>query len=91
MDALPGDGTKTIWVRVVNGVGLLSAPVSASVVFDTTGPTATLAAPADGATVTTARPVISVQFNEPIVESSWKNLGLVVQAAQGGIVPGSYL
>jgi hypothetical protein len=87
----PGDGMKTIWVRVINGVGLASAPVSASVVLDTAGPTATPVTPADGATVTTARPVISVQFSEPIVESTWKNLGLVVQAGQGGIVPGSYL
>lgn len=86
-----GDGPKTIWVRVVNGVGLLSPPVSATVVLDTIGPTASVVTPADGSTVTTARPVISVQFNEPIVESSWKNLGLMVQAAQDGIVPGSYL
>ena len=61
-----GDGTKTIWVRVINGVGLLSAPVSASVVLDTAGPTVTDVTPADGATVTAARPVVSVRFSEPI-------------------------
>lgn len=86
-----GDGPKTIWARVINGVGLYSVAVSASVVLDTSGPTATAVTPPDGATVTTARPMISVQFSEPIAESTWRSLGLVVQSAIGGIVPGTYV
>ncbi|MBA3876452.1 MAG: hypothetical protein C0498_05875 [Anaerolinea sp.] len=85
-----GDGLKRIWVRVVNGVGLYSSPVSTSVVLDTVGPTVTAVTPADGTTVTTARPTISVQFSEPIAETTWASLGLVVQSAVGGIVPGAY-
>lgn len=84
------DGPKTIWVRVINGVGLVSVPVSASVVLDTTGPTVLVVTPADGATVTTTRPTISVQFSEAIDAASWSNLGLVVQSAAGAIVPGAY-
>jgi hypothetical protein len=84
-----GDGTKWIWVRVVNGVGLASASVAATVVLDTTAPTVQAVIPADGATVTTSRPTISVQFSEPIDESTWKNLGLVLQSASGGILPGA--
>ena len=86
-----GDGPKTIWVRVINGVGLASAPVSATVELDTTGPTVTSVTPADGATVTTARPTISVRFSEAVDAASWSNGGLVVQSALGGIVPGTYL
>ncbi|MBF8290776.1 MAG: hypothetical protein HW391_1744 [Chloroflexi bacterium] len=84
-----GDGLKRIWARVINGVGLYSPPVSASVYLDTTRPGVTAVTPVDGATVTTARPVISVQFDEAIVASTWANLGLVVQSAFGGIVPGT--
>jgi hypothetical protein len=86
----PGDGTKTIWVRVFNGVGLVSAPVRVTVVLDTAGPTVATVTPADGATVTTARPTISVQFSEPVIAASWSNLGLAVQSPTGAIVPGTY-
>jgi hypothetical protein len=85
-----GDGPRTIWARVANGVGLVSAPVSVTVVLDTEGPTVVAVAPADGATVTVARPTISVQFSEAIDAASWSNLGLVVQSASGAIVPGAY-
>jgi len=85
-----GDGPKTVWARVYNGVGLASAPVSVTVVLDTSGPTIVTRDPADGTTVTDARPPISVTFDEPIDPASWANLGLVVQAPSGGIVPGSY-
>jgi hypothetical protein len=86
----PGDGLKRIWARVINGVGLASLPVSASLVLDLSSPTVLTVTPADGTTVTTARPEISVQFSEPIDESTWQNLGLIVQSALGGIVPGVY-
>ena len=44
-------------------------------------PRSSRSTPADGATVTTARPTISVQFSEPVVVASWSHLGLVVQSA----------
>lgn len=87
----PGDGPKTIWARVINGVGLVSAPASVTVALDTLGPTVVSTTPAGGATVTTARPTISVQFSEPVIAASWSNLGLVVQSGSGAIVPGTYL
>jgi hypothetical protein len=86
-----GDGPKTIWVRVVNGVGLVSTPASVTVELDTAGPTVIAVTPADGSTVTAARPTISVKFSEAVGVASWSNLGLVVQAASGGILPGTYL
>src|SRR3990172_180203 len=61
----PGDGLKTIWVSVINGVGLPSVPASVSVLLDAASPTVLAVTPADGTTVTTARPTISVQFSEP--------------------------
>ncbi len=85
-----GDGRKTVWARVFNGVGLASAPVSVTVVLDTTGPAVSAVSPAKESTVTTPRPVIAVTFDEPIDPASWASLGLVVQAPSGGIVPGTY-
>jgi hypothetical protein len=86
----PGDGPKTIWARVINGVGLVSAPVSVSVLLDGAAPTIVRTTPTDGATVATARPTISVVFSEPMEDASWSSLGLIVQSAFGGIVPGVY-
>ncbi len=86
-----GDGPKTIWVRVINGVGLASAPASVTVQLDTAGPTVTSATPANGATVTDARPTISVRFSEAIDAASWSTGGLIVQSSSGGILPGAYL
>ena len=85
-----GDGLKTIWARVINGVGLASWPVSASVVLDQANPTVLAVTPEAGTTVTAARPMISVVFSEPMEASSWTNLGLIVQSVAGGIVPGAY-
>jgi hypothetical protein len=85
-----GDGLKTIWARVINGVGLASRPVSVSVLLDQANPTVLSATPGDGAIVTTARPTISIVFSEPMEASSWTNLGLIVQSVAGGIVPGAY-
>jgi hypothetical protein len=40
--------------------------------------------------VSTARPTISVQFDEAIDVATWSKLGLIVQSPSGGIVPGDY-
>jgi len=87
----PGDGLKTIWVSVINGVGLPSVPASVSVLLDAASPTVLAVTPADGTTVTTARPTISVQFSEPMEAATWMNLGLIVQSSTGAIVPGTYV
>ena len=86
-----GDGLKTIWARVMNGVGLWSQPVTVSVTLDTTSPTVASFSPPDKAVVATPRPQISVVFSEPIDDATWESLGLVVQAPNGGILPGTYL
>ncbi len=86
-----GDGLKTVWAKVMNGVGLWSQPVSVNVTLDTTGPTVSSFSPEDRAVLTTPRPTISVVFSEPIDDSTWMNLGLILQSSTGGIVPGSYL
>ncbi len=86
-----GDGPKSIWARVYNGIGLVSTPASVSVELDTTGPVPTAVAPPRDAAVTVARPTISVQFDEAIDATSWSSLGLIVQAPSGGIVPGAYV
>jgi hypothetical protein len=85
-----GDGPKRVWVRVTNGTGLISAPASVLVTLDTTGPLVTDSEPVPNTAVTVARPLISVTFDEPVVATTWSNLGLVMQAATGGIVPGEY-
>jgi len=85
-----GDGLKTVWARVMNGVGLWSQPASVTVTLDTTSPSVVSFSPPDKAVVTTPRPVISVVFSEAIDESSWASLGLVLQSSTGGIWPGTY-
>lgn len=82
------DGTKTLWVRAMNGVGLASAPVSASIVLDRTAPTVVQVSPPDGATVG-LRPTITVRFDKPIDPATWTASGLVLQSSTGAIVPGT--
>ena len=36
------------------------------------------------------RPLFSVTFDEPMDPASWTDLGLIVQAADGALVPGDY-
>ena len=87
----PGDGPKTVWARVMNGVGLWSQPASVSLTLDTTSPTVLSVSPPAGTVVTTPRPTISVVFSKPVADASWASLGLIVQAPNGGILPGTYL
>ena len=86
-----GDGPKTVWAKVMNGVGLWSQPVSVTVTLDTTSPTVVSVSPPAATAAATARPVISVVFSKPIDPSSWQSLGLIVQSASGEILPGAYL
>lgn len=86
----PGDGPRTLWVKVRNGVGLASAPASATVRIDTVRPSATSLMPVPGSTVNGLQPRFTVTFDEPIDPATWLFYGLVVQDASGGLVGGDY-
>ena len=86
----PGGETKTLWVRVKNGIGAESLPAIASVAIDTTAPSAIELAPGPGSTVVGLRPPFTVRFDEPIDPATWTDLGLIVQSASGALIPGSF-
>ena len=86
----PGDGPRTLWVKVRNGVGLESAPASATVTIDTVQPSVTALVPAPGSTVVGLQPHFTVTFDEPIDPATWVAFGLIVQTASGNLVPGDY-
>jgi Bacterial Ig-like domain len=86
----PGDGTKTLWAKVQNGVGLESAVASATIVLDTVAPSITDVTPPQGARVEGLRPTFTVRFSEPIDPTSWSRYGVLVQAASGVLVTGRY-
>lgn len=85
-----GDGTKTLWAKVENGAGVVSAPVSASIVLDTVGPSVAAVDPAINQDLVGARPTITVTFSEPIDPVSWTQLGLIVQTPGGVLIPGLF-
>lgn len=84
------DGIKLLWVRVRNGVGLVSAPSSVSVTLDTVPPIVIGHYPAPDAVLTTMTPTLSVGFDEAIDPRSWSSNGLVLQSATGAVLPGHY-
>ncbi len=86
----PGDGQRFLWARVRNGVGLESGPAGSSVVIDTVPPSVTAIDPAPGASVAGLRPRLTLAFSEPVDPASWIDLGLIMQAATGALVPGDY-
>jgi hypothetical protein len=86
----PGDGSRTLWAKVRNGVGLQSTAASAAVTIDTDPPSATGVSPEPGSNVIGLRPTFTVNFDEAIDPSSWTNLGLIVQEGGGSLVPGQY-
>ena len=83
-----GDGTKTLWAKVRNGVGLESAVASATIVLDTVAPAITAVTPPQGARVSGLRPTFTVRFDKAIDPASWSPYGLIVQAASGVLVTG---
>lgn len=90
VDVPAGDGSRTLWAKVRNGVGLESAPVADAITIDTVSPSVIAIDPSPGSSVSGLRPPIRVTFNEPINASTWTDLGLIVQSATGSLVPGTY-
>jgi Bacterial Ig-like domain len=85
-----GDGAKTLWAKVRNGVGLESGPGSATIVLDTVAPSIADLIPPQGARVAGLRPAFSIRFGEAIDPASWSSYGLIVQATSGALVTGRY-
>ncbi len=85
-----GDGLKTLWVKVRNGVGLESLPASATVRLDTVAPAVVSAVPVAGSRVSGLRPTFEVRFDKEIDPISWGQLGLIVQSSTGVLVDGAY-
>ncbi len=83
-----GDGVKTLWAKVRNGVGSESAPTSDSIVLDTQPPSVTSISPGPADPVA-PRPTYRVTFNESIDPASWSSAGLVIQTAAGVRVEGA--
>jgi hypothetical protein len=85
-----GDGVKSLWAKVRNGVGLESAVASATIVLDTIAPAITDVEPAPGSRVAGLRPTFTVRFDESIDPASWSPYGVIVQSSSGALVTGRY-
>jgi hypothetical protein len=85
----PGDGLKTLWIQVRNGVGIESSPVAAQVTLDTRPPEISQTSPPAYGAAPSLRPVFAIRFDEAIDASTWLHGGLIVQAVGGPRVTGS--
>ena len=85
-----GDGTKTLWVRVRDRAGNVSATAQASIRLDTSTPVVLAAEPDAADPITSTRPTIRITFSEPMRVSSWSNFGVLLQDANGTLVYGTY-
>ena len=88
--APPGDGDKTLWARVRNGVGLVSAAAQATVTLDTVAPSVLSVSPPANSIVSGLRPTFTIQFGEPVNPATWAQYGLIVQSRAGALVAGTY-
>jgi hypothetical protein len=84
------DGPRTLWVRVSDRRGNVSAPTHASIVLDRVLPFVVARSPGPGAVIAAARPVFSVTFSEPIRPGSWLSFGLILQDGGGTPIFGTY-
>ena len=84
------DGIQSVWVRVSDHQGNISAPEKASILVDRVPPGVLTRNPPPNGVVAAPRPTLSVQFSEPIRVADWQNLGLILQDAAGTVIYGSY-
>jgi hypothetical protein len=85
-----GDGPKRLWAKVRSGVGVESAPAQDSVILDSVPPTPISINPVPGESVASLRPAFTIKFSEAIDATTWTQLGLIVQAANGQRVEGAF-
>ena len=85
-----GDGPRTLWARVQNGVGLVSPAVSATITIDTVAPQAVDIQPPQGGQAVGPRPTLRIRFDKPMDPASWASGGMIVQAGDGSLVAGAY-
>jgi hypothetical protein len=73
-----------------NGAELVSEAAELSVTLDLTPPVSTLLLPKETSAVTSARPLIKYQFNEPMSGAEWRRGGLLVYEFEAGTVRGTH-
>jgi hypothetical protein len=83
-----GDGDKSLWVKVRNGVGGESAPAVGSIKLDTQAPIVTAVSPDPNSVALLLRPTIRITFNEQLDPASWTAPGFVLQTGSGAFVSG---
>lgn len=79
-----GDGQKTVWVRVRDRSGNVSAPASVSVLLDTTPPRVIEVDPLPNTSYSGLRPTFVVKFGEGIDPATWMDQGLLVRLGPSG-------
>lgn len=83
------EGLHSYGLQARNGAGLITTAAEDRIYLDLTAPTARLLSPADGATVSTATPKISVRFNEAMDAAAWRSGGLIVESPDGSQLAGT--
>lgn len=84
------DGRRTLWVRVRDRRGNVSATARAAILVDSVAPSVLARSPAPGGVVAAPRPTLAIRFSEPIRPSAWGSFGLILQDPAGTIVYGTY-
>ena len=84
------EGSHLIEMQAKNGAELVSEAAEFSVTLDLTPPIATLLLPKETTVVSSARPLIKYQFNEPMSGAAWRRGGLLVYEFEAGTVLGTH-
>jgi|688.fasta_scaffold100871_2 hypothetical protein len=84
------EGSHLIEMQAKNGAELVSEAAEFSVTLDLTPPVSTLLLPKETTVVSSARPLIKYQFNEPMSGAAWRRGGLLVYEFEAGTVLGTH-
>jgi hypothetical protein len=84
------EGPHLIEMQAKNGAELVSEAAEFSVTLDLTPPVSTLLLPKETTVVSSARPLIKYQFNEPMSGAAWRRGGLLVYEFEAGTVLGTH-